>query len=70
MEPTGTVCSMNSIPPFEQQSEIRWLDRIQAAVEVLLLSGLVSGFFAALPFAFRIKGSPSVGHLDIRFVIG
>ncbi len=51
---------MNDFIPTSDRAERPWLDRIQALIEVLLLSGLVSGFFAILPFSLRIKGNPSI----------
>ncbi len=54
----GTVCSMNELIPQPERAEHRWLDRIQALIEVLLLSGMVSGFLAILPFSLRAKGHP------------
>lgn len=48
---------MNEINPLPDRPAKPWLDRIQALIEVFLLSGLVSGFFAILPFSFRAKGS-------------
>ncbi len=48
---------MNDLIPTPERAERRWLDRLQAFLEVLLLSGLVSGFFAILPFSLRAKGS-------------
>jgi membrane protease YdiL (CAAX protease family) len=45
----------DSHPPLKT-SRIPWIDRIQASVEVLLISGLVSGLFAALLMSlFRVK---------------
>ncbi len=45
------------LPPYP--AEDSWLDKLQAAIEVLLLSGLVSGFFAAIPFSFRTENQAS-----------
>jgi membrane protease YdiL (CAAX protease family) len=55
-----TVCEMDDFIPIRERPRQRWLDRIQALIEVLLLSGLVSGFFAVLPFTLRAKGSISL----------
>ncbi len=55
-----TVCTMSDLIPTPERVERRWLDRLQAAIEVLLLSGLVSGFFAILPFSLRAKGNPTL----------
>ena len=47
---------MEDSPPPLEASRIPWIDRIQAAVEVLLISGLVSGLIAALLLSlFRVK---------------
>jgi membrane protease YdiL (CAAX protease family) len=51
---------MDDFIPIRERPRQRWLDRIQALIEVLLLSGLVSGFFAVLPFTLRAKGSISL----------
>jgi membrane protease YdiL (CAAX protease family) len=51
---------MNEITPAQDRTERPWLERLQAVIEVLLLSGLVSGFFAVLPFSLRTKGSLSL----------
>ena len=61
---------MNSIPPPIRPPENRLLERFQAGLEVLLLSGLVSGFFAAIPFSYRIKKGSAPGHLDTAVVVG
>jgi uncharacterized protein len=45
-----------------------WIDRVQAAVEIILVSGLISGFFAALPLSlFHVK---NMDHLlkDVRIL--
>ncbi len=55
-----TVSNMNDLLPTPDRVERRWMDRLQALVEVLLLSGLVSGFFAVLPFSLRSTGNPAV----------
>lgn len=36
--------------PLPDRRAVVWMDRLQALLEVLLLSGLVSSFFATLPF--------------------
>jgi membrane protease YdiL (CAAX protease family) len=51
---------MNEFIPAPGRQERPWLDRLQAVIEVLLLSGLVSGFFAILPFSFRPNGNLSI----------
>jgi membrane protease YdiL (CAAX protease family) len=48
--------TMDQEPLMKKRSE-RWLERIQALLEVLLLSGLVSSFFATLPLAAIHHGS-------------
>jgi membrane protease YdiL (CAAX protease family) len=52
-----------SYPP-----ENSWLDKLQAVIEVLILSGLVSGFFASLPFTLKEGSSHSILMLDARLV--
>jgi membrane protease YdiL (CAAX protease family) len=42
---------MNEAAPVLNPPRDTWLERIQAALEVLLVSGLVSSFFAAIPFS-------------------
>ncbi len=59
---------MNSLIPTPERAERPWLDRCQALIEVLLLSGLVSGFFAVLPFSLRIKGNSSLTK-DVQTVV-
>jgi hypothetical protein len=51
---------MDDFIPTREQPQQRWQDRIQALIEVLLLSGLVSGFFAVLPFSLRARGNLSL----------
>jgi len=51
-----TVSAMDEIIPPPLPKERAWLDRLQAVLEVFLLSGLVSGFFAVLPFSLQAKG--------------
>ncbi len=67
-EAADTVLTMNEpalpINPLENSR----LDRLQAVIEVLLLSGLVSGFFAAIPFSIRMKGDTSGILTDARLV--
>jgi uncharacterized protein len=38
---------MEDSPPLAETSRKPWIERIQAAIEILLISGLVSGFIAA-----------------------
>jgi membrane protease YdiL (CAAX protease family) len=64
-----TVLGMNDIPLAPEPSENPWLDRFQAIIEVLLLSGLVSGFFAALPFSIRAMGNPGMILGSARVVV-
>jgi membrane protease YdiL (CAAX protease family) len=52
-----TVSMMNEIIPPPTPKERTWLDRLQAILEIFLLSGLVSGFFAVLPFSLHTGGS-------------
>jgi membrane protease YdiL (CAAX protease family) len=49
-------------PPLPPEiSRKPWTDRIQAAIEVLLISGLVSGLIASVPMAlFRIKDTDAL----------
>ncbi len=54
------------LPPYTAQDS--WLDKVQAAIEVLLLSGIVSGFFAALPFSFGIQHQTYGIPMDTRQV--
>ncbi len=63
-----TVSPMNDMIPTPERVERRWLDRVQAIIEVLLMSGLVSGFFAILPFSLRTSGHPSVTQ-DVPTVV-
>lgn len=53
---------MLPVDPFQSPR----LDKLQAVIEVLLLSGLVSGFFAAIPFSFPLKGRTSMILMDAR----
>jgi membrane protease YdiL (CAAX protease family) len=46
-----------SVPAFDPPKS-NWLDKTQAFVEILLVSGLLSSFLAALPFASRMAGEP------------
>jgi membrane protease YdiL (CAAX protease family) len=62
-----TVCVMNEITPPSPRTDRTWLDRLQAIIEVFLLSGLVSGFFAVLPFSLRAEGNLSLTR-DARTV--
>jgi membrane protease YdiL (CAAX protease family) len=54
------------VPP-----ESNWLDRLQALVEVVLISGLVSSFFAALPFSVHLtSGSlPTNARIVTGFIL-
>jgi len=54
------------LPPYPTQDS--WLDKVQAAIEVLLLSGIVSGFFAALPFSLQTQNQASGILMDTRLV--
>jgi membrane protease YdiL (CAAX protease family) len=45
----------------ERSNQTAWADRLRALVEVLLLSGVVSSFIAAVPFSLR--GTDSVSLL-------
>jgi membrane protease YdiL (CAAX protease family) len=51
---------MDDLIPTQDQPRQRWLDRIQALIEVILLSGMVSGFIAVLPFSLRARGNLSL----------
>lgn len=58
-----------SLPAQAQYQKKLWADKIQALMEVLLLSGFFSSFVASLPFSFRSqKGSFLLN--DIRLVTG
>jgi membrane protease YdiL (CAAX protease family) len=48
--------------------EKSWLDKLQAVIEILILSGLVSGFLASLPFSLRDHGHRSLLMMDARLV--
>jgi membrane protease YdiL (CAAX protease family) len=49
---------MEYSPPPAETGRKPWLDRLQAAIEILLISGLVSGLIAALPMYFlRVKNT-------------
>jgi membrane protease YdiL (CAAX protease family) len=49
--------------PLPNRHIAAWMDRLQALLEVVLLSGLVSSFFATLPFA-AIHGKSLLGVAD------
>ena len=53
--------------PLPDRPIVAWMDRLQALLEVLLLSGLVSSFFAALPFT-AIHGGPLLSVADARTI--
>lgn len=67
--PVDRVLRMNDFPLAPEPPENPWLDRFQAIIEVLLLSGLVSGFFAALPFSIRSTGHPGMILSNARIVV-
>ncbi len=43
---------MDPSPPPAEISRKPWVERLQAAIEILLVSGLISGLVAALPLSF------------------
>jgi uncharacterized protein len=45
-----------------------WIDRALAFLEILLMSGLVSGFLAAMPFSIVHIGNPAILLKDARYV--
>jgi membrane protease YdiL (CAAX protease family) len=49
--------------PLPHRHVVVWMDRLQALLEVLLISGLVSSFFATLPFT-AIHGGSLLGVAD------
>jgi membrane protease YdiL (CAAX protease family) len=55
-------------PVLPPRPRITWIDRVQAAFEVLLISGLPSGVLASLPFAFH-PGAPASLLADVRVLI-
>jgi len=56
-------------PPFPAEIPRKsWIDRIQAFVEVLLVSGLVSGFLAALPLSFLHVRNMDLLLKDVRIL--
>jgi len=59
---------MNNMPLPIDPPQNPWLDKLQAIIEVLLLSGLVSGFFAALPFSIRAMGHSGIILTSARVV--
>lgn len=59
---------MNDLYPAPDRARRNWLGKIQASIEVLLLSGLVSGFFAILPFSLRVRGNASITR-DVQTVV-
>jgi membrane protease YdiL (CAAX protease family) len=47
---------MNNLPQSINEPPKSWIDRLQASFEILLMSGLISGFLATLPFlAFKLR---------------
>ncbi len=59
---------MDESVPVLDPPRNRWLDKLQAVLEILLVSGLVSSFFAAIPFSFR-RGQDALLH-DARAITG
>jgi membrane protease YdiL (CAAX protease family) len=51
---------MEYLPPEEEPVRKPWIDRFQAFLEVLLLSGLISSFLAGLPFSVFHKNSTAL----------
>lgn len=45
-----------------------WIDRLTAFLEVLLMSGLLSGFFAAVPFSVFHIGNMALLLKDAKFI--
>jgi membrane protease YdiL (CAAX protease family) len=62
------VFRMSDFPLATDPPQNSWLDKLQAIIEVLLLSGLVSGFFAALPFSIRAMGKSEMILTNARLV--
>jgi len=60
---------MNGTAPSWDSPGSIWLDRLQALLEVLLVSGLVSSLVAMLPFSFR-GGVDLLALKDARVVAG
>lgn len=63
-----TVLAMDEAAPVLDPPKDSWLDKIQAVLEVLLVSGLVSSFFAAIPFS--IGRSPGALLQNARMISG
>lgn len=57
---------INSPPPSVPRKS--WLDRIQALFEVLLMSGLVSGFLASFPLLALVAGNSESLVGDARII--
>jgi membrane protease YdiL (CAAX protease family) len=63
------VCGMNNPETIELQSSHTLMERLGAFFEILLLSGLISSFIAALPFALLVGGSLNIIS-DARIMAG
>ncbi len=64
-----SFCRMESPEPsFYYPPEKSWLDKLQAIIEVLILSGLVSGFLASIPFSLGNHGPRSLLMMDGKLV--
>jgi uncharacterized protein len=61
---------MESSEPILNGTTNPWLDRFQAFFEVLVVSGLISSFVAALPFTLFKSRNSSFILQDVRFVTG
>lgn len=59
---------MNDDHSCASPRRLSWIDRAQALFEVLLLSGLVSGFLATLPFTLHAKGQDLLLQEDVRMI--
>ncbi len=59
---------MDNAPLAEAAPRKPWADRIQALFEVFLLSGLISSFLAALPFAALGSNRSGLLMSDVRFM--
>ena len=57
---------INSPPPSVPRKS--WLDRVQALFEILLMSGLVSGFLASFPLFALVEGSGESLVGDARII--
>jgi uncharacterized protein len=55
-------------PSLFYPPEKSWLDKLQAIIEVLILSGLVSGFLASIPFSLQAQRPHSLLTMDARLV--